>query len=227
MPYRRPIKTIASVGGLYSKSHNETQNDTLIIVSDTEPTTREDGTSLETGDHWFNSLEENTYIYIETEWKRVLSTLDTSGLELTNATVTRLNSIDNTSTLPPASGLSSQEDANLWFLEAITLQDEKITDLESRPIGGGPGVLTYQAEAPLTVDQDDVSVTYGFDLDQLDDVNVINPFIKKRRRPQNTLNNVVNSSAGGFTFSALAPVSVEQQDDTVTYGFMISDLNKI
>lgn len=227
MPYHRPIKTIASVGGLYSKSHNETQNDTLIIVSDTEPTTREDGTPLETGDHWFNTIEDNTYVYIETEWKRVLSTLNTSGLELANATVTTLNSIDS-ATLPPAGGLSSQEDANLWFLQALTIQDEKISELEARPIGGGPGALTYEAEAPLTVQQDATSVTYGFDLDPLDNINSANPFINSRRnRPQISLNSVVNSAAGSFTFNALAPVNVDQQDDNVTYGFMISDLNKI
>ena len=55
MAYYRPKKVIASVSRTqYIDGGGSGPGGALVIVSDTEPTTREDGTALEQGDFWYN-----------------------------------------------------------------------------------------------------------------------------------------------------------------------------
>ena len=74
MPYYRPTKTIASVSGLPGWSTNQTGG--LVISSDTAPTTREDGAPLVDGDYWFNTKDEETYLYITDDWQLIKVTID-------------------------------------------------------------------------------------------------------------------------------------------------------
>ena len=60
MPYNRPIKTIASVGGLYSNRSTLQE----VISSDTTPTEKPNGEALVEGDYWYDITNSNLYLFI-------------------------------------------------------------------------------------------------------------------------------------------------------------------
>ena len=64
MPYNRPKKVIASVGGSSRGATGST-----VIVSNLEPTKRDDGSQLKQGDFWWSESEALLYIYVNGSWE--------------------------------------------------------------------------------------------------------------------------------------------------------------
>ena len=225
MAYYRPKKVIASAAGRPGKDGTPGAG-AVVIKSDTEPTAREDGSQLVEGDFWWDTNDESLFIYIDGSWEVAggVGALDTSQLQLTNATVTRFTEIPDSATLPPVGIMQTQENANLWFLSSLQQQDERIDYLEAN-IGGGPGGLTYEGEAPIVVDQQLGKVTHSFDISTLPSYTTHNPYLDKQKY-RGSLNKSATRE-GAFTFEAIAPINVKSEDDTVTHGFRISDLNRI
>ena len=227
MVYRRPIRTIASVGGLYSKSaNNAPKGGSIVIVSETPPTEREDQTALEQGDFWYKPSEGDTFIYIEGEWERVVADLTTAELDLANGTQNVFSDVDSL-TLPPVGGVNTQEDANLWFLNALDSIDNRVGNLEALPPGGGGGTnFLFKGDAPITVDQQPTSVTHGMDLSNLPEFESANHFVEtqkaKRRINNRSINRTVNTN--NFSFKTFAPLTVDVDGNDVTHGMEISDL---
>ena len=67
MSYTRPIKTIASAGGLYSKRLAQAELPE-IFSTDTEPTVKTNGDPLMDGDYWYHTTTLELKIYITNEF---------------------------------------------------------------------------------------------------------------------------------------------------------------
>lgn len=64
MPYNRPKKVIASIGGSSRGAAGST-----VIVSNLEPTVRDDGSQLKQGDFWWSESDSLLYIYVGGQWE--------------------------------------------------------------------------------------------------------------------------------------------------------------
>ncbi len=230
MGYYRPVKVVGSASG--RPGAPGTGGGAIVITSDTEPTTRVDGTALVEGDFWWDETDDVLHIYIDGAWKLAggQGAINTSELALTNPTTSRFNV--QPSTLPDPSGLATQQDYNEWLFTTFEDQDARISALEAGSGGGGGTNLsdfTYIGESPIGAFQEPTQVTHFMDMESLtsiDDANPFNDYRRARERLRNrSLNNTVDND--GFTFTALAPVTVDVQDDTVTHGMLISDLNSL
>ena len=60
MPYNRPIKTIASIGGSFANRYVLKE----VISSDTIPTEKSNGDALIEGDYWYDTTNSNLYLFI-------------------------------------------------------------------------------------------------------------------------------------------------------------------
>ena len=73
MTYYRPIKVISSVG---KAPRVDDPIGPVVAVSDTAPTERDDTSSLQSGDFWWDSSADELNIYIVDEWKPVVAESD-------------------------------------------------------------------------------------------------------------------------------------------------------
>lgn len=230
MGYYRPVKVVGSAAGRPGNPGAPGTGGAIVITSDTEPTTREDDSALVEGDFWWDETDDVLHIYIDGAWKLAggQGAINTSELSLTNPTTSRFGS--QPSTLPDTEGLGTQQDYNEWLFTTFEDQDARISALEAGE-GGGSNLanFTYIGESPIAAFQEPATVTHFMDMDTLtniDDANSFNDARRARERLRNrSLNNTVDND--GFTFTALAPVTVDVQDDTVTHGMLISDLNSL
>ena len=60
MPYNRPIKTIASIGGSFANRYVLKE----VISSDVIPTEKSNGDALIEGDYWYDTTNSNLYLFI-------------------------------------------------------------------------------------------------------------------------------------------------------------------
>ena len=224
MRYTRPIKVIASAG----RPGKNGTGGTIVITSDTEPTTRVDGVALVEGDFWWDETDDILHIYIDSAWKLAggSGAINTSELALANPTTSRFT--NSPATLPDTDGLSTQSDYNEWLLQSLYEQDKRIDAIQSNN-GGGLSDFNYLGISPIETIQEETSVTHYMnmsDLGAIEDANAFNDLrISKSRLSNRSLNNSVDN--GGFTFTAIAPVTVDVQDETVTHGMLISDLQTL
>lgn len=231
MGYYRPVKVVGSASGRPGTPGSPgTGGGAIVITSDTEPTTRVDGSALVEGDFWWDETDDLLHIYIDGAWKLAggQGAIDTSQLALANPTTNRLANAP--ATLPDTSGLSTQQNYNEWIFQTVEEQDARIAALESNTDGGvGLSDYTYIGEAPIGALQEATSVTHFMDMSNLTDIEEANPYNDARRARERLRNRPLNNTVdnGGFTFAALAPVTVDVQEDTVTHGMLISDLNSL
>ena len=97
---------------------------------------------------------------------------------------------------PDIVGRDNQSDANEFFVDSDIYLLNRIVALENSV--GGPGNLNYEAEAPITVVQEDDKVTHGFDISILPDHTRHNPLLD-RKNYRGTLNRSATRE-GAFTF---------------------------
>jgi hypothetical protein len=228
MRYYRPVKVISSVGRPGKDGTPGTGAGANVITSDTEPTLRVDGSALVEGDFWWDETDDILHIYIDDAWKLAggSGAINTSELALANPTTSRF--VNAPTTLPDTDGLSTQADYNEWLLQSLYEQDKRIDEIESNN-GVGLSDFTYLGISPIDTIQEETSVTHFMDMSNLGNIEDANAFndlrIAKAKLASRSLNNSVDN--GGFTFTAIAPVTVDVQDETVTHGMLISDLQTL
>ena len=91
MSYTRPIKTIASAGGLYSKRLAQAELPE-IFSTDTEPTVKTNGDPLMDGDYWYHTTTLELKIYITNEFVLVAGP---GTLKVIEDKITALNFYEN------------------------------------------------------------------------------------------------------------------------------------
>jgi hypothetical protein len=204
MPYYKPIKTIASVAGLPGGGSG---TGGTVIVSNVEPTTRDDGSNLREGDFWFQPSTELTYIYAVGEWQIIGSNVDYGGDFIIDGGDSLGNGfIDNNpgdgSGGGGGGGVTDTSDLPLAFAGLNPFDNLKITDLP--PTDN----LVYQSDAN-TWFLEAIIALHG-------DVDLIEKDIEN-------LNNV----GATIEFKAKAPITVQAANKVVQHGFDISTLNPI
>ena len=165
MPYYRPIKTIASVGG--TRGSGGSGGGAIVIISDSEPIVRGDGSTLKSGDFWYAPTDEDFYLYVDdtTGWERVGGHLDTEKLDLKNPTTTKLARYTYPPDYPTTVDLSNQSDANGFFVESDQYLIDRLAQAEANI--GAPAVFDYVGKSPITTKKETNKVTIGFDMTNL------------------------------------------------------------
>jgi hypothetical protein len=202
MPYYRPIKTIASVAGLPGGGSSGSG---VVIVSNVQPRTRDDGSNLREGDFWYQPNSELTYIYAIGEWQVIGSNVDYDGDFIIDGGDSLGNGfIDNNPDDGTGSGGRVTDTANLplAFAGLNPFDDLKITDLPST------NNLVYQSDANSWY---------------LNSIIALHGDIELIEKELENLNNV----GAAIEFKAKAPITVEAVDQKVQHGFNIKLLNPI
>ena len=230
MAYYQPTRIIASTSGRPGKD-GTSGGGAIVITSDSAPSTREDGTTLVEGDFWWDSTDQILNIYIDSNWEVAggQGILNTSELPLASPTTTGFSSTP--ATLPDASGLATQEDANIWFLQALEDLDRRVsagggdTDLGKLDFVGhdakNPNNPIYAVQVP---DQ----VTHYFsmkELTMLEDSNVFNS--RRLSRLRKRMRSLLKDTEDGQYFSTVAPMTVSVTGNEVLHDLKISDCNAI
>lgn len=201
MPYYRPTKTIASVAGLPGSA---TSGGGIVIVSQTEPSTREDGSPLREGDFWFNPNSDLTYIYADGAWQVIGSNVDYDGDFIIDGGDSLGNGFINNGPGEPGGGgnITNTADLPLAFGGANPFTNLRITDLP--PTDG----IAFQSDANEWFLE--AILLHHSDIDAIE---------------QNLEN--LNNIGANINFQALAPVTVEVTTQTVVHGFDMSKLSFI
>ena len=229
MAYYQPTRIIASTSGRPGKD-GISGGGAIVITSDTEPSTREDGTALVEGDFWWDSTDQILNIYIDGNWEVAggQGILNTSDLPLASPTTTGFGSTP--ATLPDASNLATQEDANIWFLQALEDLDRRVT----AGGGGGLGKLdfvgndTEHPNNPIYAVQIPDQVTHYFsmrDLTMLEDANFFNA--RRLSRLRKRMRSLLKNDENGQYFATVAPMTVSVTGNEVLHDMKISDCNAI
>ena len=203
MPYYRPVKTIASVAGLPGTGGAVSGG--VVIVSKTEPSTRDNGSELRNGDFWFQPDDELTYIYVDGEWQIIGSNVDYGGDFIIDGGDSGGNGFinnnpgDGTGT---GSGVTNTADLKLAFFDQNPFQDLRVVDLpDSQGIEFQSDANTWFLEAILL---------HHSELETIEE----------------NLDNLNNLGAN-INFQALAPITVDVGAQTVVHGFDMTKLSFI
>ena len=203
MPYYRPIKTIASVAGLPGGGSG---SGSIVIVSNVEPTTRDDGSNLREGDFWFQPNTELTYIYAVGEWQVIGSNVDYGGDFIIDGGNSLGNGFINNNpgdgTGSGGGGVTDTSDLPLSFAGLNPFDNLKITDLPSTDN------LNFQSDAN-TWYLEAIIALHG-------DVELIEKDIEN-----------LNNAGAAIEFKAKAPITVQTANKVVQHGFNIQLLNPI